>query len=302
VDCQLASSAKLLQLLQPIPRGLMLEPLDILIGCLALLSGAYPLWRGWRTLADSSLRHALLWCVAAWAGWLAAGFMPLLNAPAPPVRYLALSLSTCAALAVFGARHPGMAAWNFVVAGLLAILLLPLLEQPWDAADWQLDLPRALFLGGILSVGLGNYVPTRMGLPAMLLAAVFGFDLWHLMHPRAYLPQQLASSGSTQAALALALWGLHGTGRDRGVDPAEPDVVWRTFRDRYGAIWSLRVLEQFNHAARHAGWPVWLSWQGVRVEPNQPPPSPAQTDDIRRTLRGLLKRFGPAESGTCVTD
>ena len=50
-------------------------------------------------------------------------------------------------MAVLGARRPGVTAWNFVVAGLLAVLLRPLFE---GLGELRLGPAHLLFLGGAL--------------------------------------------------------------------------------------------------------------------------------------------------------
>src|SRR5688572_26789476 len=91
---------------------------------LLLVAGLYPLFRAWRGLAGTTLRHALTWAAAAWLAWCATG----LAGGGREGRYLALCLAACAGVAVLGARRPGVGAWNFVVAGLLAALGRPYLQ------------------------------------------------------------------------------------------------------------------------------------------------------------------------------
>src|SRR5438105_15538460 len=97
---------------------------------LVFFSGLYPLGRAWVANRHSSLAHALAWAGAAWVAW---GMALVLAADPGPglwvARYLALCLPGCAGVAVLGARQPGVRAWNFVVLGLLAGLVLPLAES-----------------------------------------------------------------------------------------------------------------------------------------------------------------------------
>ena len=62
------------------------------------------------------------------------------------------------AVAVLRARRPGAAAWNFVVAGLLAVLLLPVAIQ---FGQVRLNAFDAVFLSGA-TVGFLNHLPTRL--------------------------------------------------------------------------------------------------------------------------------------------
>ena len=56
--------------------------------------------------------------------------------------YTALSLTGCAGVAVLGARRPGVGPWNFVLLGLLAVMLLPLAEGLLSRGALHLAGPR----------------------------------------------------------------------------------------------------------------------------------------------------------------
>ena len=95
-------------------------------------------------------------------------------------------------------------------------------------------------------------------------------------------------------AIPLACWvGWWGM-RDRGKGWMAFDREWLLFRDRYGLLWGQRVREQFNQAARHAGWPVYLRWSGLRRTARDLALSAAEQEAIVDTLRAALKRFGEA--------
>src|SRR5262245_38974621 len=95
---------------------------------LVLLTGGGPLWRAWLANRRTTLRQAVLWAAAAWAAWGLVFLGPALMADFDPAlgRHAALALTGCAGVAVLGARRPGVTAWNFVVCGLLVVLMLPL--------------------------------------------------------------------------------------------------------------------------------------------------------------------------------
>src|SRR5205085_1522448 len=136
---------------------------------LILLTAAYPLARAWLRHRRTSLAHALAWAAFAWLAWLGVlSAVAFGGGEAVTGRYLALCLTGCAGVAVLGARRPGVAAWNFVVLGLLVVLLLPLAE---GFGRLHLSWPRLLFLAGTLAVGFLNYLPTRLGPAALLMAA-----------------------------------------------------------------------------------------------------------------------------------
>jgi hypothetical protein len=209
------------------------------------------------------------------------------------VRYLALCLTGCAGVAVLGARRPGVGAWNFVLLGLLAVMLLPV-AQGLLLGGKPLDTLRLLFLGATLLVGLLNYLPTRLALAALLLTAGCGWELLSLADPP-WLPPRLGEVRPGWLCVALAPWvGLLGW-RGAGPAPSEFDRIWLDFRNRFGLVWGQRVREQFNRAAANAGWPVTLYWQGLLRTPGATLEAKAQ-EEIVATLRALLKRFGPDDT------
>jgi hypothetical protein len=253
---------------------------------LTFLTGAYPLWRAWRANRHTSLREAVLWGIGSWLAWGGALLAETVDAGVhDAIRYPALCLTACAGVAVLGARWPGAAAWNFVVLGLLAVLLLPLAESLLLGGEQHRGGVRALFLAIVLAVGVLNYLPTRRALAALLVGAGCALNLGRLCGTWTEL------NTVSDWPLALAPWAafdLFG----RTAESSEVDRLWLDFRDRFGAIWALRLSEQFNHAAANAGWPVVLSWHGLQPATRHGLPDPSLQPAVTASLRALLKRFG----------
>src|SRR5262245_44368336 len=147
-----------------------------------LLSAAYPLGRAWLANRRTTLRSAMTWAAGAWAVWLISFSALALGdeSSAALGRYLGLVLTGCAAVAVLGARRPGVAAWNFVVLGLLAVLLLPLARGLGQA---RLEVVHVIFLAAILLVGLLNYLGTRLTLAVLLAGLGCGLAFAALVTP-----------------------------------------------------------------------------------------------------------------------
>lgn len=247
-----------------------------------------PLWRAWRANRHTSLAHAIVWALVAWLAWalviLLAGLQEVwLVAPA---RFLALCLLGCAGVAVLGARRPGVAAWNFVVLGLLAVLLLWQAEGFLGSGTVELGVVRSIFLVGTLAVGILNYLPTRLVLAAILLSVAAGSEVAYLWKGE---PTRLDQVIQTSAILALAPWA--GWALARRANPGSPfDRSWQSFRDRYGFMWGQRLREQFNRSAANSGWPVELGWNGLRTKGAGPDEA-----ELLATLQALMKRFGVAD-------
>jgi hypothetical protein len=176
---------------------------------------------------------------------------------------------------VLGARRPGAAAWNFVSAGLLLVLLRPYIE---GMGALRLEAAHLVFLHLALAAGALNYLPTQQALPALLAwAACFWETPWPLL-PAAWL--------------ALAF--------DQAINEEDPGQVWRRFRGRFGAFWAARVREQFNTAASHAGMGARLSWGGsvYLVAEGVLPFGDSLNPLALKLLRSLLRRFEPADQSS----
>ncbi len=257
----------------------------------AFVSFAYPLWLVWRNLRATSLRHTVAWLFLAWLGWLAATAMPLLGLPVRPVRYVALCLSACVFVAVLGARRPGMGAWNFVVLGFLAVMSLPLVQQPWQHAVWELESAWAIVLGVIVLFAFVNYLGTPFGMLALCASAILGSHLYLLVRPHQPFAERALLMPLSMTTIAAALAGtiaIMAVAKYLG----KPSGPWKCFRDCYGLVWGKRVQEQFNAAAKNAGWHVRLHWfKGLQPEPGHPPPRAEEEAAMLRTLQAVLKPF-----------
>jgi hypothetical protein len=256
---------------------------------LLFLSGAYPLGCAWRANRQTSLAHAVAW---AWAAWLLWGCVPLVAAldggtAVNAVRYVAVGVTGCAGVAVLGARRPGVAAWNFVVLGLLAVLLLFLAEGLLVGGELQLSPVRTLFLALVLGVGTLNYLPTRAGAAALVLGVGSALELATLMDGGSVEP----FGCYPEVLLLLVPWLAWAGLPHRMADAGEAERMWRDFRDRFGMVWGQRLREQFNRAAANAGLLVELRWSGLGSVSGREL-SDADRGASLAILKALTKRFG----------
>jgi hypothetical protein len=241
-----------------------------------LTCAAWPLWIAWRATAATTLRHGVAWAVAAWAAWILA-----VSTNSDLAAYVAISLSGCAGVAVLGARRPGVGAWNFVVAGLFAVLLLPVAQ---GLGTPRVETAQLIFLGATLAVPVLNYLPTRLG-PAVLLCGLgCAAELARLSGVRCAEWQETVG----QVCLAAGPWfGLLTKLPRAATSPFER--TWLDYRDRFGFVWAQRSREQFNRAAENAGWGVRLRWR--RLEQSGAGTVPDEVE-LQKTLAAVLKRFG----------
>ena len=243
-------------------------------GWLLFASTALPLVAATRANFRTSLIHSIAWAWLAWLGWAAA------LAIGGVYGYLALCLTGCAGVAVLGARWPGAAAWNFVVASLLVVLLLPLAEASLTGTPLYLGIFRTSFLLVLLGVIVTNYLPTSLGAGALFL--VFGC-LTLLVEIRGTEQETIPAVAWLFCAAGLAWMG----GRQRWPKRSTLDQRWLAFRDRYGAVWAQRVRDQFNRAAANAGWKGYLRWSGLCAGPDDVAPR----EQMEEVLIALMKRF-----------
>src|SRR6516165_46408 len=139
---------------------------------LIFLTNVFPFWRAIRAQQGTTLIHSIVWGFAALMAWITA---VLIDVPRPELEltfpgYLALGLTGCASMAVLGARRPGAAAWNFVILGLLVVMLFLWFENQLAQDDRILGRVRTIFLASTLAIGVLNYLPTRLAPAAVCLA------------------------------------------------------------------------------------------------------------------------------------
>jgi hypothetical protein len=264
---------------------------------LLMLTGAYPLWRAWQANRQTSLLQAVNWAILSWAAWGLALAVTDRSSPAATMagHYLALCVTGCAAVAVLGARRPGVGTWNFVVLALLAVDLLPVAEGVVTGVPLQLDSLRLTCVAATLAVGVLNYLPTRFAAVALLLLLGCGLELAALVLIPQWDKQALPYLEIGYLPLASVPWvAFWCVGGDRPA-ASEFDRLWLDFRNRFGFVWGQRLRDQFNRSAGHAGWPAVLRWQGLRLSPGARLPDQDVQSAMVGTLRALMKRFGPEE-------
>ncbi len=105
-------------------------------------------------------------------------------------------------------------------------------------------------------------------------------------------PQRRAVLWSWVAwAIGLSLARALGAVRaPRAGSPCER--LWFWFRDHWGVVWALRVVERFNRSAELARWPVRLTWFGLTpVAPSAAETTSPDEAEVEATFRGLIRRF-----------
>jgi len=266
--------------------------LAIIVGLAVLLS------------ARGAVRHTTLvgtwwWVLAALVGWagveLWASFFSASGGPLPLLRFAAVVISFCPAMAVIGAKRPQHAAWNLVVLSLWMIVTLPAAEAFFLQRGGGVEIGdvRSGFLWCLSLLGLVSFVPTRYWLAALLFFAgqIIALAPHLIFIRRAVTPQPDLVGLLLSVAALVVVWV---TSRRRSLIKHSYDVAWRDFRDTFGLFWALRVQERVNAAAKQFDWDIELGWRGFRRASDGAPITqmdPNIEPALRTTFKGLLRRF-----------
>lgn len=260
-----------------------------------------------RRLRATTFRAPILWSMVAGAATFLAAWWP-----GPYVDYCVAVLFIAPTLALLGAKRPQNAAWQFIVATLVGVLMMPVV-QGWAHGDHEPHV-HVLFrwiLVAHIAFGLANYSITSYAGPAVVFAVAqtaVVFNYLPMMIAEKYAQSVLAGGVGMTAALCWACYvALRPSAQVPGLQR-----LWIDFRDAYGAVWALRVAERLNAAAKQHGWPVEFTWGGILVvdreksaanSPNKPS-EPARASEaalnslppevrhrVERELRSMLRRF-----------
>lgn len=270
--------------------------------CLAALVTAAAAAAGGVLARGSTAVPASAWATAAAltlaceAGWRAAGGLSDPAARAS-MRMLAAALAVCPAMSILGAKRPQHGVWQLIVATLACVLAMPavsaVLVRPGSMPD-----PHALercFLPVLVAVGWMNFVGTRHGLAATLVAAGQAGLLVPFLpgvSPGPSDPRLDAiaagglAAGALLAAAQSACWPAGSPARP-GL-AAAIDRPFLALRETLGAAWTLRIAERFNAVAEARGWPCRLRFTGLELTGDQ---GGAWERDALRSSRSILRRF-----------
>ena len=200
------------------------------------------------------------------------------------------------AVAVLGAQRPHARIWQFVVASLWLILVLPAVKNALlePASIFQLHPAWGWSLWVLVVVGLINRIGTRHWCSALLLT-VGQCRLLSGLLPG--LGQDVNAAGTFMALSCFVLASLlvHVQWwRDPAIPPQTFNQAWREFRDLYGVLWAFRIADRINTLAERQELGVQLRWQGLAslASDGEELPVPAEVEAVlSQNMRNLLRRF-----------
>jgi hypothetical protein len=276
---------------------------------IVLVSSTVSPWRdAWRAASATSLRPALVWAALALL-LLLCGSAVALGEPlasgrpaAGRLTYVAVLCFLAAFVSVLNARAPANRVWAGLVALLVMVFMIPWLEAQGRVRQGQglgpihLDAPWTLFYGVLVLVCVTNYLPTRFALASAGFGLGFVLEYQGLTQLNWPLERRAVLWSWVTWTFALSVW-LARWRAGRGLAPRVPfERLWFWFRDAWGAVWGLRMQEQFNRSAGLKGWPVRLSWYGLVSASPSPEGRPLDVPgEAIADFRGMIRRFARPE-------
>ena len=212
------------------------------------------------------------------------------------MEYLAATASFCPLMALLGAKRPQNIGWQFIVGTMWLVLILPVGEMfvLWRGGAMDVGPMRSWLLVILMFVGFTNYALTRFWFPALLATIAKSFLLLtHLPFFSEAVSETISQAvnghfraGSTLLGIAMiiAWWQTSRTSSAGGWDR-----VWTEFRNAFGLVWSLRVMERMNSTAELSDWQNELTWYGFEKKVAEI--DSEQHGEVERAMRTVLRRF-----------
>jgi len=206
-------------------------------------------------------------------------------------RYFAATSSFCPLMAVLGAKRPQDKGWQWIVLSLWIVLILPVAQTfIWRGGALEIGPFRRWFSVILMFVGLANYALTRFGFAAIVFTAGQGCLLLPQLPVvgRAYQdadrwpPIWALGLVLVAASIGIAYWQTR-----REPKRENWNRVWIDFRNAYGLVWGLRVMERINTTSKLCNWGTELGWFGFdKLDATE-----TDANELERTVQTVLRRF-----------
>lgn len=258
----------------------------------------------WQTVRGTTLVAPWVWASISLVTLVAVELLLALQgtpAPAwaPAARYAAAVSTFTPIMALLGAKRPQDRGWQWIVLSLWAILCQPAGEWLLFGGVAEIHPARFWFQMILVFVGATNGLGTRNWLTSALYC---GGQILLLLPFHSAEPPIAAGSaafwgtiGIFLSAVSVTITSSSASGHSSSTplnSPTTLDRVWLDFRDEFGVVWALRIMERVNTSARMYDWPVQLTWQGLRDRDSLLTEIPPLVEESFRTL---LRRFVSAE-------
>jgi hypothetical protein len=269
-----------------------------IVTALAAAAGCF-LARGTTAVPAAAWAVVAAIALAGDAAARAAGWVTEPSAAAA-TRLVVAALAVCPAASLLGAKRPQHGVWQFIVATLAGVLMLPavsaVLVRPGSMPDVHM-LERGL-LGILVTVGWLNFAATSHGPAATAVAGGQLALLWPVLSG-GFDPSGVARWLDPAGGIAVAGGAVLAVGQSlrRATSPspsgrgavAAIDPAFLGLRETLGAAWTLRIAERFNAVAASRGWPCRLRFAGLDLT-DRAAEGPWERDAVR-CCRSILRRF-----------
>ena len=265
------------------------------LSCLLLAILGRAIWRLRGTTLVAPCGWALLTTLglAGNLGWVAGCEPSEAALQLSALQFAMATLSLCPLMGVLGAKRPQDRGWQWVVLSLWIIVSGPAVQAVLLPRGIRVEvfLVWKLFLVGLISLGLLNYLPTRNALPSVLVALgqVILFDPY--LADWKFLPNEWALTVGIACFTSGAVWAYIACGSKQSASDVLESLShqWLSFRDSFGAFWAIRILGRINQTLELQASPIRLTWSGFVK--NEGDPSEAQLVDLKKQMETLLRRF-----------
>jgi hypothetical protein len=243
-------------------------------------------------LRATTLLSPLAWSLAAVSS-IAIAEVVLFFPPMPGVtswqslvRYAAGTLLLLPAISLLGAKRPQALLWNYIVASLWVVLIMPAAEvvllKPQQTFELYAFGPW-LITGLILYTAI-HFAGTGMTAVSLLVAAAQTIYVAEFLPA---LPDPLLERWRFLASLLImvaSLWTVGANSRLHKRD--EFWLLWSRFKNAYGTAWALRIIQRLDELQARHDWAVRLSWFGVQTTRDG-----ATSEEIRADRKALARAF-----------
>jgi len=285
---------------------------DVLVIAVSFAMATMVLIHALRRARGTTLLAPLIWCSLSWTT-LAIALIVMCQTPLSVLSVrrdgpmlLAAASTLCPIIAILGAKRPQDRAWQLIVTSFWLIAVWPVTQGALLYPEDPIQIPifwRWLY-GAALVVEVVNYLTTIFCAAVVLavcgqalLISVFWAGLRRPLSADDMLPAVLLAAAATISASLLWQW----RNARRTASNSTWDRLWLDFRDDFGLLWAMRMLERVNSLARAASADVVLGWRGfyrpsVAGKPSQSVASCGPLVDgelakIEPGIRNLLRRF-----------
>lgn len=240
----------------------------LISGCVLMALPVLIIAAAIRNSRGTTLRMPLVWALLAYLSLVSAAAMlrVVSGQDASKWVFIALSAACCPTVSLFGAKRPQNRAWQLIVLAFWFVLSLPAIQslsmhqgEPFELhAVWRWFLAILIVASGV------NYLATRFAAASLFVTLgyvlMFGnFLPW---------PSFLSLTGNIELGLFLIIAGIciafvsNRRVWKRLSGYRGWNRTWLDFRDAFGVVWALRMMERVNTLpmAMQAG--VRLNWGG----------------------------------------